>query len=112
MSKRRLDKLEGALGPKEAVLHWMDEARAFGSLPAYVTSLTDQPEAVYPFVALPAQVEHAGWEAMRRERPGFIKEVTRAAIGDTTFLLRLAIGLNVHIEATLRVERLHHAALY
>ena len=66
MSKRRLDKLEGALGPKEAVLHWMAEAHAFGTLPAYVGSLIGQPEAAQPFIALPAQVEQAVWMADAR----------------------------------------------
>jgi len=111
MSKRRLDKLEGGLSPKEAVLHWLGEAHAFDSLPAYVESLIDQPEAAQPFVALPAQVEKAVYESMRGKRSGFIKEVTHEAIGDTIFLLRLVIGLNVHIEETLRTEGLRLAAL-
>jgi len=112
MSRRRLDKLEGSLSPMEAVLHWLAEAHAFGTLPDYVESLVDQPEAVHPFVALPARVEQAVWTSMRRKRPGFVREVTREAIGDTIFLLRLVIGLNVHIEETLQLERLRHTALY
>ncbi len=111
MSKRRLDKLEGSLSPKEAVLHWLDEAHAFGSLPAYVESLVEQPEAMQPFVALPNRVSNAIWETMRAKRTSAIKTATREAIGDTIFLLRLVIGLNVHVEETLRTERLRHAAL-
>jgi len=112
MSKRRLDKLEGALGPKEAVLHWIDEAHSFGSLPAYVESLIDQPEAAQPFIALPAQVERAVWLTMRGQRSGFVKQVTHEAVGDTVFLLRLVIGLNGHIDDVIRVERLRRASLY
>ena len=112
MSRRRLDKLESSLSPKEAVIHWLTAAHAFGSLPAYAASLIDQPEATQPFIALPAQVETAIYGSMRSKRPGFIKEVMREASGDTIFLLRLVIGLNVHIEETLRTERLRHVALY
>jgi len=111
VSKRRLGKLEGSLSPKEAVLHWLTEAHAFGSLPNYVNSLIDQPEAMQPFIALPKRVEQAVWDSMRRQRPAFIKEVMREATGDTVFLLRLVIGLNVHLEETLRIEGLRLAAL-
>jgi hypothetical protein len=111
MSKRRLDKLEDSLSPKESVIHWLTEAHTYGSLPAYVESLIDQPEAVQPFIALPAQVEKAVFESMRGQRSGFIKEVAREAIGDTVFLLRLVIGLNVHIEEILQTEGLRHTAL-
>jgi len=103
--------LEDSLGPKEAVLHWLGEAHAFGSLPDYVDSLIDQPETMQPFVALPKRVEQAVWDSMRRQRPAFIKEVMREATGDTVFLLRLVIGLNVHLEETLRIEGLRLAAL-
>lgn len=112
MSRRRLDKLEGALGPREAVLHWMEDAHTYGSLPAYVGSLIDQPEAAQPFIAVPARVEQAIWAAMRGQRPGFVKQVTHEAVGDTVFLLRLVLGLNVHIDGVLRVERLRQASLY
>lgn len=112
MSKRRIDKLERSLSPKEAVLHWFPEAHAFGTLSAYTESLTDQPDSLQPFVAPPAQVEQAVWQSTRRERPGFIKEVLREAVADTIVLLRLVIGINVHLEETLRIEGLRHAALY
>jgi hypothetical protein len=112
MSKRRLDKLEGSLFAKEAVGRWLDEAQAYGSVPSYADSLIDQPEAAQPFIALPSQVENAVWDAMRREPNDLIKKVMREAMTDTIFLLRLVIDLNVHVEQTLRVERLRQVALY
>jgi hypothetical protein len=111
VSRRRLDRLEVSLSPKEAVKHWLAEAQAFGSLPTYVESLIGQPATAQPFIALPSRVQHAVWQVMRRERPAFTKQVMREAIGDTIFLLRLVIDLNVHIEETLRIEGLRHAAL-
>jgi hypothetical protein len=112
MSKRRLDKLEGSLPPKEAVIHWLNEAHAFGSLPAYTDSLSEQPEMAQPFVAIPARVSEAVYASMRREPTAVIKTATKEAVADATFLLTVVIDLNVHIEATLRVERHRHAALY
>lgn len=47
-AERRLAKLEGALSPKAATLLWMHEAHEFGSLPAYVDWLIDQPISVAP----------------------------------------------------------------
>ena len=108
---RRLDRLEGSLHPKEAVKRWLDEAHAYGSLPAYVDSIIDQPETAQPFIALPSQVEKAVWEATRGRRLGFIKEVTLEAVGDTVFLLRLVVGLSTCVAEILRVDRLRHAAL-
>jgi len=86
-------------------------AQAFGSLPSYADSLIGRPATAHPFVVLPSRVQHAVWQAMRRERPAFVKQVMREAIGDTIFLLRLVIDLNVHVEETLRIEGLRHAAL-
>ena len=111
MSRRRVDKLEESLPPKQAVLHWLAEAHGFGSLPAYADSLIDQPEAAQPFIAIPAKVQRAASVSMRRDRSGLLKEVGREARGDTVFLMRLVIGLNVHVEETLRIERLRQAAL-
>ena len=111
MSKRRLHRLEGSLPPKQAVLHWLGEAHAAGSLPAYVASLIDQPEAAQPFVAIPRRVQDAVWQRMRGEPRSAIKTAMDGAVGDTVFLLRLVLGLNVHVEEVLRVESLRHAAL-
>jgi len=111
MSRRRMDKLEDSLAPKQAVLLWLAQAHGFGSLTAYADSLIDQPEAAQPFIAIPARVQQAASVSMRRDRSGLIKEVGREAWGATVFLMRHVIGLNVHVEQTLRIERLRHAAL-
>ena len=86
------------------------EARRFGGLRR--RSLIGRPDAANPFIALPSQVEKAVYDSMRGERSGFIKDVTREAVGDTVYLIRLVIALNVHIEEVLRLERLRHASLY
>ena len=113
MSKRRLHKLEGSLGPKQAVLHWLGEAHAAaGSLPTYVASLIDQPEAAQPFVAIPRRVQDSVWHRMRGEPRSAIETAMDEAVADAVFLLRLVLELNVHIDAVLRLESLRRAALY
>ena len=47
---RRLAKVEGSLSALATTLLWLEEAHAFGSLPAYVTWLIDQPIAATPLV--------------------------------------------------------------
>ena len=37
--------------------------------------------------------------------------MAREAVGDTVFLIRLVLGLNVHVQGILEHERLRHAAL-
>jgi len=53
---RRLDEVEHNLSPREAVIRWMREAHAFGSLGNYFRWLMEQPDDVYPLVKMPAQV--------------------------------------------------------
>src|SRR5688572_25002942 len=55
--ERRLDRIERALSPKEAVLLWMAEAHQHGSIQAYVDSLNGQPEQVFPLMRLGQQME-------------------------------------------------------
>jgi len=58
-AERRLAKLEGALSPKAAALLWLAEAQTFGSLPAYVDWLIDQPISAAPFERVPEQARAA-----------------------------------------------------
>ena len=58
-AERRLAKLESALSPKAATLLWLAEAHQFGSLPAYVDWLIDQPISVAPLQRVPEQARAA-----------------------------------------------------
>ena len=111
MSRRRVDRLEDALSPTELVKRWLSEAHAYGSLPAYAESLVGQPETAQPFITLPDHIARTMYASMRRERPEVIKAASRSVVADTCFLLQLALDLNVHVEETLRFERMRHAAL-
>lgn len=64
---KRLGSVEdNHLTPLEAVLLWMGEAHAFGSLENYFRWLTGQPDDAYPLIRMPRQVV----EAVRRANKG------------------------------------------
>jgi len=111
-AERRLAKLEGALSPKAATLLWLEEAHQFGSLPAYVAWLIDQPISVAPLERVPAQVRAAALEALR----GLPREVVRAsshqAVRDAIFLVELVLKLNSAAGEAIRLLGLRHAALF
>jgi hypothetical protein len=66
--ERRLDKIEGALTPKQAFLLWLEEARGHGSLTGYVLAQRGQPIEHHPYQRLPKQVEQAVRERYRAEK--------------------------------------------
>ncbi len=112
ITERRLAKLEGALSPKAATLLWLAEAHQFGSLPAYVGWLIDQPISAAPLERVPEQVRAAAVEATR----GLPREVVRVsshqAVRDAIFLVELVLRLNVAAEEATRFEGLRYAALF
>ena len=112
IAERRLAKLEGALSPKAATLLWLTEAHQFGSLPAYVDWLIDQPISAAPLERVPAQARAAAVEATR----GLPREVVRAAahgaVRDAIFLVELVFKLNSEAEGTIQLLSLRNTALF
>lgn len=111
-AERRLTKLEGALSPKAATLLWLTEAHQFGSLPAYVDWLIDQPISAAPLVRVPEQAETAVRQAMRGEPCEAVRQAARQAIRDAFFLVDLVITLNRATQEMLGSEGLRYAALF
>ncbi|MFH1475530.1 MAG: hypothetical protein ABIG85_06700, partial [Chloroflexota bacterium] len=111
ITEGRLAKLEGALSPKAATLLWLAEAHQFGSLPAYVDWLIDQPISAAPLERVPAQARAAAVEATR----GLPREVVRVsshqAVRDAIFLVELVLRLNSVAGEATRFEGLRYAAL-
>ena len=58
-AKRRIDKLEIGLTPKQAILLWLQEAHAFNRIEEYVRHLRTQPDSAAPIPKLTTQVEEA-----------------------------------------------------
>jgi hypothetical protein len=110
--RRRLAKLEGALSPKAATLLWLAEAHEFGSLPAYVEWLIDEPISVAPLERVPEQARAAAVEAMRGQPREVVREAAHQAIRDAIFLVELVLKLNSVAEETIRIEGLRYAVFF
>jgi hypothetical protein len=111
-AERRLAKLEGALSPKAATLLWLAEAHHFGSLPAYVAWLIDQPISAAPLERVPAQARAAALEAMRGQPREAVQEAAHQAVRDAIFLVELVLKLNAAAEETIRIDALRYAVLF
>jgi hypothetical protein len=111
-AERRLAKLEGALPPKAATLLWLAEAHQFGSLPAYVDWLIDQPISAAPLERVPKQARAAAVAALRGQPREVVREAAHQAVRDAIFLVDLVLRLNSVATETIRIEELRYAALF
>jgi hypothetical protein len=111
-AERRLTKLEGALSPKAATLLWLAEAHQFGSLPAYVAWLIDQPISAAPLERVPAQARAGALAAMRGQPHEAVREAAHQAIRDVIFLVELVLRLNSVAGETIRIEGLRYAVCF
>ena len=111
-AERRLAKLERFLSPKAATLLWLAEAHQFGSLPAYVGWLIDQPISAAPLEQVPAQARAGSLDAMRGQPREVVREAAHQAVRDAIFLVELVLKLNNAAEETIRIESLRYAVLF
>jgi hypothetical protein len=93
-SKRRLDKLELSLTPKQAILLWMEEAHQYDTMEQYVRSLKPGPEAAWPLAILPEKVSTAVEQTMKGRPKQEIARVARQAVRDVLFLFHLHQQVN------------------
>jgi hypothetical protein len=93
-SKRRLDKLEVFLTPKQAILLWMEEAHQHDTMEQYVRSLKPGPEAAWPLAILPEKVSTAVEQAMKGRTNQEVARRVRQAIRDVLFLFHLHQRVN------------------
>jgi hypothetical protein len=100
--QRRLDKLEGALSPREAVLLWMAEAHQYPTLAAYMDVLKDAPITKYPMMRLPERVAQAVRAARKGEKPEVVKRAERQAVREVAFLFYLQLQVNTRLGADWR----------
>jgi len=110
-AERRLAKLEGALSPKAATLLWLTEAHQFGSLPAYVAWLIDEPISAAPLERIPRQARAGALEAMRGQPRDVVRDAAHQAVRDAIFLVELVLKLNAAAEEVVRIDGLRCAAL-
>jgi hypothetical protein len=105
---KRLDRLEGSLSPLEAVLHWLDEAQQFPTLPDYVLSLKGQPPSVYPLHRLPEEMQTSVRAGLKGEKRDRVDAAVRTAVRDVAFLFNLVTQTNSCVLAEQRANSLNY----
>jgi hypothetical protein len=105
--RRRIDKVEGSLTPRQVVLLWLEEATQFSSLREYVLSIKDQPNSAFPLFRLPDQVEQSARRAMRGKPHDEVERAVRSSVRDVAFLYYLVVQINSRELMERRANSLH-----
>jgi hypothetical protein len=106
-----MDKLESSLSPRAATLLWLTEAHQFGSLPAYVDWLIDQPHSAAPMERVPKAAEAGAMAATKGQPPQVMHEAARKAVRDAIFLVDLVAEINNATHEATRLEGVRYAAM-
>ena len=114
--KQRLDKAEGCLTHKQAVILWLQETHEFQSLVEYVKFMCTQPDSMMPLRRLPERADRTVKEAMRGQPKHTVEAAIRRAILDIAFLVHLHHQVNIKVLSEQRawglayyllIEKLH-----
>ena len=92
--KRRVEKLESGLTPKEAFLLWMQEAHSFETLSKYAAHMKTQPDGQFPIPKLADQVAEAVEKALNGKPKEEVSRAVRQAQKDVCFLFHLHQQVN------------------
>jgi hypothetical protein len=93
-SKRRLDKIEVSLTPKQAILLWLEEAHRYDTMEQYARALKDGPDSAWPLAQLPEKVSRAVEQAMKGGSRQEISIGVRQAVRDVLYLFHLHQQVN------------------
>ena len=93
-TRRRLDKIEVSLTPKQAILLWLEEAHAYDTMTEYCLSLKSGPDSAWPLAILPDKVSRAVEQAMKSQPKPAVARMARQAIRDVLFLFHLHQQVN------------------
>lgn len=107
---RRLGAVEAGLDPLSAVLLWLDEAHAAGSLAAHVRAVHEG-SATSPYRDIPERVGGAARRASPDRTRDGLDRAERRAVGDALVLVGLALLLRTTTMALVREGWLRLAAL-
>jgi hypothetical protein len=92
--KRRLDKLQVSLTPKQPILRWMGEAHQHDTMEQYVRALKGEPDSAWPMATLPKQVAAAVKQALKGQPREEVSRGVRQAVRDVVFLFHLHQQVN------------------
>lgn len=93
-TKRRVQKLETGLTPKQAILLWLQDAHTFNTIEDYVRHLKTQPDSEAPLNRLTAQVEESVKKSLKGQSREEINRAVRQAHKDVLFLFFLHQQVN------------------
>ena len=108
---KRLDKLERALTPKQAVILWLQEIRQYRNGWEYVRFLATQPESAAPIYRITKQIDRNIREMMKGHPPQVVEGAVRRAVKDVYFLINLHHQVNGYAATEERVWNLMFVAL-
>jgi hypothetical protein len=92
--RKRIDKVEESLTPRQAVLLWLEKATQGGSMRAYVLSLKGGPQSAFPLYRLPDQIDRSIRSAMTGHSRTAVEAATAKAVRDVAFLYYLLVQIN------------------
>ncbi len=99
---KRLDKLEGSLTPKQAVILWLEEIERYNSVVELVAYLRTQSESAAPVTRLTRQVEDAVRKEMKGAKDNCVEVAVRKANRYVVFLIKLHHQVNAKVYAEQR----------
>ena len=108
---RRLDKLERALTPKQAVILWLQEIRQYRNALEYAKFLASQPSSAAPIYRITTQIDRNIRETMKGQPPQVVEGAIRRAVRDVYFLINLHHQVNGYAATEERVWTLMVIAL-
>ena len=91
---KRLDKLERALTPKQAVILWLQNTTQYRNMLEYVQFLKDLPESEAPIYKITKKVSQSIRESMKGQPQREIDQVVYRAERDVYFLINLRNQVN------------------
>lgn len=103
---KRLERLEGYLTPKQAVLVWMEETHQHRNIHEYIKYMKTVPEDMRPIPRLTTQVENAIRKAMVGYPKQTIEAQVKKAERDVIFLIKLHDKVNTYFLEEERVWNL------
>ena len=108
---KRLDKLERALTPKQAVILWLQSTMQYRNVLEYVQFLRNQPESEAPIYKITKQISQSIREAMKGEPQRAIEQAVYRADRDVYFLINLRNQVNSYLATEERIWNLMFVAL-
>jgi len=107
----RLDKVEKALTPKQAVILWLQEIQQNRNGWEYVQFLSGLPESAAPIYRITKQISQAIRESMKGQPQSAIEQAMYRAERDVYFLINLHHQVNGYVATEERIWNLMFVAL-